>query len=252
VDDRLKAWEDAHAAGGVARRPVMIVRAQGASLWDDQANEYLDLGGAHGWAALGHSHPEITRAIREQAGTLIMQTESSYNDQRAAWFQELAAVLRAHFQATSRGDLTRVQPCSSGAEANEGAIKLARYVTGRSEFVAFHRGFHGRTLGALSATAEPKYRQPFEPLVPGFRHVALNDAQALQHAVTRNTAGVIVEVVQGEGGVRPASPEFLAAARAACDTAGALLIVDEIQTGLGRTRRWCSQANHRPVRPRPV
>lgn len=245
MDDRLKAAEDAHGSGGVARRPVVMVRAQGASLWDDEGREYLDLGGAHGWAALGHSHPGVTRAIREQAGTLVMQTESSYNDQRAAWFQELSAILRAHFAATSRGDLTRIQPCNSGTEATEAAIKLARYVTGRAEFVAAHHGFHGRTLGALSATAEPKYRQPFEPLVPGFHHVALNDAKALRHAVTRATAGVMLEVVQGEGGVRLASPEFLQAARAACDATGTLLIIDEVQTGLGRTGRWFACEHHR-------
>jgi acetylornithine/LysW-gamma-L-lysine aminotransferase len=245
VDDRLKAWEDVHGSGGVARRPVVIVRAQGASLWDDEEREYLDLGGAHGWAALGHSHPEVTRAIREQAGRLVMHTESSYNDQRAAWFQELAAVLGARFGATARGALIRIQPCNSGTEANETAIKLARFVTHRAEFVAAHRGFHGRTLGALSATAEPRYRQPFEPLVPGFHHVALNDAAALEQAVSRSTAGVILEVVQGEGGVRPASPEFLQAARAACDATGALLIIDEIQTGLGRTGRWFACEHHR-------
>ncbi len=238
MDDRLKAWEDGHGSGGVARRPVVIVRAQGATLWDDEGREYLDLGGAHGWAALGHSHPEVTRVIREQAGTLVMHTESSYNDQRAAWFAELGTILREHFPATARGDLTRIQPCNSGTEANETAIKLARYATGRADFVAVFHGFHGRTLGALSATAEPKYRQPFEPLVPGFHHVALNDVRALEAAVTPTTAGVILEVVQGEGGVRPASLEFLRAARAACDARGALLIVDEIQTGLGRTGRW--------------
>jgi len=245
VDDRLRAAEDAHGSGGVARRPVVIVRAQGASLWDDEGREYLDLGGAHGWAALGHCHPEITRAIREQAGTLVMQTESSYNDQRAAWFQELVAVLRAHFGTTARGELTRIQPCNSGTEAIEAALKLARYVTGRTEFVAAHHGFHGRTLGALSATAESKYRQPFEPLVPGFHHVALNDARALQPAVTRATAGVILEIVQGEGGVRLATEEFLRAVRQSCDAAGALLIVDEIQTGLGRTGRWFASEHYR-------
>ncbi len=245
MDDRLKTAEDAHGSGAVARRPVALVRAQGASLWDDEGREYLDLGGAHGWAALGHSHPEVTQAIREQAGRLIMQTESSYSDQRAAWFEELGAVLRAHFGSTGRGDLTRIQPCNSGTEANEAAIKLARFVTGRAEFVAAFHGFHGRTLGSLSATAEPKYRQPFEPLVPGFRHVALNDVLALEHAVTRATAGVILEVVQGEGGVRLATPEFLRAARQACDAAGALLIIDEIQTGLGRTGRWFACEHHR-------
>jgi acetylornithine/LysW-gamma-L-lysine aminotransferase len=228
----------------VARRPAVIVRAEGASLWDQEGREYLDLGGAHGWASLGHGHPAVTQAIREQAGTLIMQTESAYNDQRARWMEELAAVLRVHLGSTARGAITRIHPCNSGTEAVETAIKLARQVTGRSEFVAALGGFHGRTLGALSATAEPRYRQPFEPLVPGFRHVPLNDLNALEAAVTTATAGVILEVVQGEGGVRPATGPFLAAARRLCDDRGALLVVDEIQTGLGRTGRWFACERH--------
>jgi acetylornithine/LysW-gamma-L-lysine aminotransferase len=244
VDDALKAREDAHASGAVSRRPVAIVRADGASLWDDDGREYLDLGGAHGWASLGHCHPEVTRAIREQAGTLVMQTESGYNDQRALWLDELGDVLRHRVGVSARGAITRVHPCNSGTEAIEAAIKLARLVTGRGEFVAALRGFHGRTFGALSATADPKYRRPFEPLVPGFRHVPLNDVEALHGAVTPATAGVILEIVQGEGGVRPATGEFLAAARRLCDERGALLIVDEIQTGLGRTGRWFACEHH--------
>ncbi len=238
MTDRIRGLEDAHGSGAVGRRPVVIARGAGARLWDAAGREYLDLGGAHGWAALGHSHPAVTRAIQEQAGTLVMQTESSYSEQRALWLAELAAVLAEHLGTTARGPITRIHPCNSGTEANEAAIKLARAVTGRSDFVAVSRGFHGRTFGSLSATADPKYRDPFAPLVPGFRHVPLDDSAALEAAVTARTAGVIVEVVQGEGGVRPAAPEFLAAARRACDTHGALLIVDEIQTGLGRTGRW--------------
>jgi acetylornithine/LysW-gamma-L-lysine aminotransferase len=238
VTDRIHDLEDAHGSGAVARRPVTIVRGEGARLWDAAGRAYLDLGGAHGWAALGHSHPGVTRAIREQAETLVMQTESSYNEQRALWLAELAAVLAARLGTTALGTITRIHPCSTGTEANEAAIKLARLVTGRTDFVAVARGFHGRTLGSLSATADPKYRDPFAPLVPGFRHVPLDDVAALEGAVTSRTAGVIIEIVQGEGGVRPAAPEFLAAARRVCDARGALLIVDEIQTGLGRTGRW--------------
>jgi [amino-group carrier protein]-gamma-(L-lysyl/L-ornithyl)-L-glutamate aminotransferase len=238
VTDRIRDLEDAHGSGAVGRRPVVIVRGEGARLWDATGRQYLDLGGAHGWAALGHSHPTVTRAVREQAGTLVMQTESSYSEQRALWMAELGAVLAEHFGTTARGPIARIHPCSSGTEANEAAIKLARLVTGRTEFVAVARGFHGRTLGSLSATADPKYRDPFAPLVPGFRHVPLNDIGGLEAAVHAGTAGVIVEIVQGEGGVRPAAPAFLAAARRACDAHGALLIVDEIQTGLGRTGRW--------------
>jgi acetylornithine/LysW-gamma-L-lysine aminotransferase len=238
VTDRVRGLEDAHASGAVTRRPVELVRGQGARVWDAAGREYLDLGGAHGWAALGHSHPAVTRAIQEQASTLVMQTESSYSDQRARWLAALAAVLGRQLGTTARGAITRIHPCNSGTEANEAAIKLARALTGRSDFVAVARGFHGRTLGSLSATADPKYRDLFAPLVPGFRHVPLDDPAALEAAVTAHTAGVILEVVQGEGGVRPAAPAFLAAARRACDAHGALLIVDEIQTGLGRTGRW--------------
>jgi acetylornithine/LysW-gamma-L-lysine aminotransferase len=230
--------EERHSSGGVARRPLVLVRGEGARLFDREGREYLDLGGAHGWASLGHSHPAIVRAIAEQASRLVMQLESSYNDQRALWFAELAAVLRENLGETDRGAITRIHPCNSGAEAMEAALKFARKATGRVGFVALKGGFHGRTLGALSATGTEQYRKPFEPLVPGFTHVEPNDTAALRRAVTEETAGVILEVIQGEAGVRPLSEEFLRAARRRCDETGALLIVDEIQTGLGRTGRW--------------
>lgn len=244
----FRVLEDAHSSGGVARRPVTIVRAEGARLWDSDGREYIDLGGAHGWASLGHSHPAVIRAIREQAGILVTHTESSYNDQRALWFEELAAVLRDTLGQTQRGAVSRVHPCSSGTEAVEAAIKFARQATGRTEFVGTLRGFHGRTMGALSVTANPKYREGFEPLVPGFSHVELSDVAALDAAITERTAGVILEVIQGEGGVRLAGPEFLNAARRMCDERGALLILDEIQTGLGRTGKWfaCQHAGVLP------
>ncbi len=232
------AIEELHSSGGVARRPVVLVRAEGARLFDQEGREYLDLGGAHGWASLGHSHPEIVRAIAAQSARLIMQLESSYNDQRALWFADLAAVLRENFNETDRGPLSRIHPCNSGAEAVEAALKFARKATGRTRFVALRGGFHGRTLGALSATGTEQYRKPFEPLVPGFTHVELNDIAALRAAVTQETAGVILEIIQGESGVRLLSEEFVRAARRRCDETGALLVIDEIQTGLGRTGRW--------------
>ncbi|GBD33617.1 [LysW]-aminoadipate semialdehyde transaminase [bacterium HR33] len=230
--------EERHSSGGVARRPVVLVRGEGARLFDQEGREYLDLGGAHGWASLGHSHPAIVRAIAEQSARLIMQLESSYNDQRALWFADLAAVLREHLGQTDRGAITRIHPCNSGAEAVEAALKFARKATGRTKFVALLGGFHGRTLGALSATGTEQYRKPFEPLVPGFTHVAPDDVAALRAAVTEETAAVVLEIIQGEAGVRPLSAEFLRAARRRCDETGALLIIDEIQTGLGRTGRW--------------
>ena len=207
-----------------------MVRGRGARVWDADGREYIDCMAGHGVANLGHCHPAVTAAIQQQAATLVTCSETLYNDQRAALLAELTA--------RTPGDLNRVFLCNSGAEAVEGAIKVARLLTGRTDLVATMRGFHGRTLGALSATWDEKYRKPFLPLVPGFSHVPFNDLEAMAAAVTGNTAGVLVEVVQGEGGVRPADADYLQGLRRLCDERGALLIVDEVQTGLGRTGRW--------------
>jgi acetylornithine/LysW-gamma-L-lysine aminotransferase len=224
------------------------VRAQNARLHDIEGKEYIDCASAQGWAIVGHSHPEVTEAIREQAGQLVAHTESSYNDQRAAWLEELTTLLDERFSAVATSSLGRVVATNSGAEAIEAAIKLARLFTKRTDFVACRRGFHGRTLGALSATANPKYRDPFQPLVPGFTHVPFGQIEAMEHSVTRGTAGVILEAVQGEGGVHPADPDYLQAVRRLCTDRGAMLIIDEIQTGLGRTGRWfaCEYAGVAP------
>ncbi len=232
----MRALEDAHFSGATLRRPVTIVAAKGARLEDAEGKSYIDLAAAQGWANVGHSHPRVLAAIQEQAGLLVAHTESSYNDQRALWFSELTRALGATLGKSDRGDLTRVFPCSSGAEANEAGIKAARLFTGRSEMVALKRGFHGRTFGALSATANQKYREPFLPVVPGFVHV-LPVEEEIEKAVTEETAGLIIEVVQGEGGVHCLPEEFLLFAQERCRKTGALLIVDEIQTGLGRTGR---------------
>jgi len=202
--------ENRYASGAYTKRPLTIVRGAGAHLWDDTGREYIDCVGGHGSANVGHANPEVARAIAEQAARLTSCTEIFYNDQRAALL------------------------CNSGAEAIEGAIKFARYTTGRSEIVAMMRGFHGRTLGALSATWEPKYRAGFEPLLPGFTHIPFDNLERADAAISDKTAGVLVELVQGEGGVRPASREFVAGLERLCHERGALLIVDEVQTGFGR------------------
>lgn len=236
--ERLKQIEDAHSSGGTNRRPVVLVRARGARLWDSEGREYIDCAAGHGWANVGHSHPAVTRAISEQAALLVAHTESSYNDQRALWFDELAEVLSRVPGEADKGALSRIHPCNSGAEAIESAIKAARFLTGRQHIVAAKGAFHGRTLGALSATWNPKYRKPFEPLVPGFTHVPYNDPAAMDEAVGKGTAAVLLEVVQGEGGVRLGDPAALRSVREICDRHGALLVIDEIQTGLGRTGAW--------------
>jgi len=218
--------ENKYSAGTYAKQDLVIVRGQGASLFDVDGIEYLDCTSGHGVANLGHAHPKVAAAIAEQAATLITLFESYPNDKRAALVQKMAALVPG---------LERVFFCNSGTEAVEAALKFARISTGRTEIVATMRAFHGRTFGALSATFNKKYRQGFEPLVPGFSHVPYNKIEALEEAVTEETAAVILEVVQGEGGIYPADADYIQAARRICDETGALLIIDEIQSGFGRT-----------------
>ncbi len=224
------AAEDAHTSGAYPKREIALVRGEGARVWDADGREYIDCNAGHGVANVGHCHPAVTEAIRSQAGTLVTCSETFYNDQRAALINELTA--------RTPGNLDRVFLCNSGAEAVEGALKVARYFTGRTGIVAAMRGFHGRTLGALSLTWDKKYREPFMPLLPDTTHVPYDKLEAMDEAIGENTAAVLVEVVQGEGGVRPGSAEYFAGLRRLCDERGALLIVDEVQTGLGRTGRW--------------
>lgn len=218
--------ETRYGAGVYAKQKLSIVRGQGASLFDEDGNEYLDCTSGHGVANLGHAHPKVAAAIAEQAATLITLFESFPNDKRSALMQKMASLVPG---------LERIFLCNSGAEAVEAALKFARISTGRTDIVAMMRAFHGRTFGALSATFNKKYRKGFEPLVPGFSHVPYNKTEALEAAVTVKTAAVILEVVQGEGGVYPADVEYIQAARRICNESGALLIVDEIQSGFGRT-----------------
>jgi acetylornithine/LysW-gamma-L-lysine aminotransferase len=223
----IQDLEAQYTSGLYTKRPLAIVRGEGAHLWDSDENDYIDCVGGQGAGNLGHANPAVAAAIAAQAGTLISCPEMFYNDKRAALLQKLISI-------APKG-LNRAYLCNSGAEAVEACLKFARIATGRKEVVATMRGFHGRTIGALSATWEKKYREPYEPLWPGFRHVAYNDLAALGAAITDQTAAVILEVVQGEGGVRPGAPEFLLGAQTLCRERGALLIVDEVQTGFGRT-----------------
>ena len=218
--------ENKHTSGVYAKQALTIVRGQGALLFDVDGVEYLDCSSGHGVANLGHAHPKIAEALYKQASTLITLFESFPNDQRAMLMEKMAALVPG---------LDRVFFCNSGTEAVEAAFKFSRISTGRKNIVAAMRAFHGRTYGSLSATYNKKYREGFEPLVPGFSHVAYNNIEALDKAVNEETAAVILEVVQGEGGVYPATAEYIQAARRICDERGALLIVDEIQTGFGRT-----------------
>jgi acetylornithine/LysW-gamma-L-lysine aminotransferase len=228
--------ESAHTSGVYPKRPLTLVRGLGARVWDADGHEYIDCAGGQGTANLGHAHPAIVKAVSEQASRLISCPEIFYNDQRALLLDRLAG-------AAPPG-LERVFLCNSGAEAVEAALKFARLSTGRHEVVAAMRGFHGRTMGALSATWTRAYREPFEPLVPGFRHVPYNDSSVMQSAITSETAAVILEVVQGEGGVHPCDPGYLAEVKAICEARGALLILDEVQTGYGRTGKMFACEHH--------
>lgn len=218
--------ETKHSSGTYAKQPLVIVRGQGASLFDADGVEYLDCSSGHGVANLGHAHPKIAEALYQQASTLITLFETFPNDKRAELMKKITSLAEG---------LDKVFLCNSGTESVEAAFKFARISTRRKNIVAAMRAFHGRTYGSLSATFNKKYREGFEPLVPGFSHVAYNNIEALDKAVNEETAAVILEVVQGEGGVYPASAEYIWAARRICDERGALLIVDEIQTGFGRT-----------------
>lgn len=227
VTNTIIETEDAYTSGVYSKRPVAIVRGQGALLWDEAGREYIDCAAGHGVANLGHGRPEIAAAISEQALRLVTCPEIVYNDTRARLLERLAGLVPVK-QA-------RIFLCNSGTEAIEGALKFARLATGRTGIVATLRGFHGRSMGALSATWEPHYREPFAPLVPGFTHIRYNNLDAARQAISEETAAVLVELVQGEGGVHPATQEYINGLAELCRERGAMLIVDEVQTGFGRT-----------------
>lgn len=234
----LRETEQTYALDLFPRRNVTIVRGDGATLWDDTGRAYIDCVAGFGVASIGHANPEVAEAIAVQARTLVTCPGIFYNDVRARLMEKLVAI-------TPPG-LDRVFLCNSGTESTEAALKFARHATGRTNFVCSMRGFHGRTLGALSATL--KLRKKFEPLVPGFSFVPLENIEKLRAQVTDQTAGVLIELVQGEGGVRIASREYLDAVRALCDERGALLIVDEVQTGFCRTGKMFA-CDHYGLRP---
>ncbi len=209
------------------KRGLTIVRGEGATVWDTEGRAYIDCIGGHGVAVVGHSHPRLVQAIQRQAERLIICPGTLDNDVRDAYLARLIS-------RTPPG-LDYAFLANSGAEAVEAAIKLARLATGRTRLVATMRGFHGRTMGALSLTWNKKYRAPFSPLVPDVVHIPYGDLDAAREAITAETAAIIVEPVQGEGGVRPAPEGYLQGLRAICNETGALLIADEVQTGFGRT-----------------
>jgi predicted acetylornithine/succinylornithine family transaminase len=222
-------------------QPVTFVRGEGSRLWDDEGREYLDFLSGLAVTSLGHAHPAVADAIATQARTLL-HTSNLYGTVPQ---RDVAAVLDRLI-----GGGGRVFFCNSGAEANECAIKLARKWGGYGRYavVSAYGSFHGRTLATLHATGQPSKHEPFQPLPEGFRHVAWHDVDALEAAIDPTVGAVLLEPVQGEGGVQPASPAYFQAVRRLCDERDLLFMVDEVQTGLGRTGRWFG-FQHLGVRP---
>lgn len=241
----LQALDADNVMQTYGRLPVAFVRGAGTTLWDSEGKEYLDFLTGLAVTSLGHSHPEVAAAIADQASTLLHVSNLYYNDVQPKVAARLNALL---------GGDGRVFFCNSGAEANECAIKLARRHgqrnggPGRFHVISTYGSFHGRTLTTLAATGQPQKQETFQPLPEGFRQVAFDDLDALAAAMDDRVAGVLLEPVQGEGGVNPASTEYLHGVRELCDEREALLIVDEVQTGLGRTGRWFG-FEHSGVRP---
>ena len=219
--------EEKIMANTFAKRDRVITRGKGALVWDINGKEYIDCTGSYGVAVVGHCHPKVVNAVQKQVEKLIACHASFYNDTRSEMLEKLIGI-------APKG-LDRVFLSNSGAESVECALKLARKYSGKREIIAMMGAFHGKTMGALSATWKKKYRTRFMPLVPGFKHVPPNNLEKMKAAITDQTAAVLVEPIRGEGGVLVPSDDFLSGLRDLCDEKGVLLIFDEVQTGFGRT-----------------
>jgi acetylornithine aminotransferase/acetylornithine/N-succinyldiaminopimelate aminotransferase len=229
----LLEWSARYHTPNYGRTPILLVRGDGTRVWDSDGREYLDFTTGIAVTSLGHCHPVVTGAIREAAATLMHVSNIFHTAPQV----HLAKLLVENSFAD------RVFFCNSGAEANEAALKLARkygkerLASDRFEVISTINSFHGRTLAALAATGQPKYHHGFEPLPAGFKHVPYNDLRAMERAMDSRTAAILVEPIQGEGGVHVPDDDYLPGLRKLCDESGALLIFDEIQTGMGRTGR---------------
>lgn len=220
-----------------AKKQIVITKGKGAILWDVNGNEYIDCMSNYGVSLVGHSHPKVIKTIKEQSELLISCHGSLYNEARSIFLEKLVNVM-------PKG-LDKVFLSNSGTEAIECSIKLARKFTGKHEIIAMVGGYHGKTFGSLSATWNKKYRTSFEPLVPGFQHVSYGNSDKIRDSINEKTAAILVEPIQGEGGIRIPPPNFLKELREICDDRNVLLIFDEIQTGMGRTGKMfaCQHEN---------
>jgi predicted acetylornithine/succinylornithine family transaminase len=248
--DELVALDAEHVMQTYARIPVAFVRGEGTRLWDSEGREYLDFLGGLAVTSLGHAHPVVAAAIADQASTLLHVSNLYYNDVQPRLAERLDLLL-----TSATGTPGRVFFANSGAEANECAIKLARRHgqqhggPERFHVLSAYNSFHGRTLTTLAATGQPQKQETFQPLPTGFRQVTFADVDELRAAMDERVCAVLLEAVQGEGGVQPAPPGYLEAVRTLCDEREALLIIDEVQAGLGRTGRWFGFEHGGDVRP---
>ncbi|WP_435334411.1 aspartate aminotransferase family protein [Haloarchaeobius sp. TZWWS8] len=218
-----------------SQKPISLARGEDVYLYDEEDTQFLDAGASYACTPVGHCHPQVVEAVQQQVSDLLFVQASYPTEAQDSVYEKLDAVAPA--------DVDNVWLCNSGTEANEAALKFARSATGGTKIVAAKKAFHGRTMGALSATWKPKYRKPYEPLLADVEFVDYGDADAIAAAVDDDTAAVILEPVQGEGGVNPGTVEFLQAAREATEDHGAALVFDEVQTGLGRTGTfWACEA----------
>src|SRR5438270_2225670 len=227
--DHIKALEEQYLLQNYSRYPLALHRGKGCYVYDLDGNRYLDLISGIGVNSLGYAHPRITKALQKQAGLLLHTSNLYYHEYQGRLAERLARI----------SGLNRTFFCNSGTEAMEGALKMIRshgnaHSGNKTEIIALDNSFHGRTLGALSITGQPKYQKDFEPLLPGPRFVPRNDIAALEAAVSENTAGIVLEFIQGEGGILPISEEFARKARELADRYNALMVFDEIQCGVGR------------------
>ena len=234
--DSRERWADA-LMGNYGVPPLTFVRGSGTELFDDTGKRYLDFLCGLAVTGLGHAHPRVSAALTEQASTLLHVSNLFVTEPQLEVAERLDALVRAGTDQDTPG---RVLFQNSGAEANEAALKLARKYHGRGRHgvLAAFRSFHGRTLATLAATGQPEKHEPFQPLPEGFRHAAWNDVAAFEAALDPSVGAILLEPLQGEGGVNPADVEFLRGVRRLCDERGILLVMDEIQTGLGRTGAW--------------
>lgn len=219
--------ENRYLANVFSKKPIVLTRGKGALIWDINGKEYVDCASSYGVAALGHCHPKIVEAIKTQVEQLITCHSCYYNDRRAEFIEKLVKI-------TPKG-LNKAFLSNSGAEAVECAIKLARKATGKTEIIALMGSYHGKTMGALSATWDKKYREPFMPLIPDIKHVSPDNSAKIGEAITEKTAAVLMEPIRGEGGIRVPPEGYIREVREICNRRGVLLIFDEVQTSFGRT-----------------